>query len=222
MKDSLIDDLVADLQPVNPLRWRRLGVLGIMFWVVGVVAVIVAMGIRRDYVDAYASGALFWKPALFIILSYGCGLLLLEYSRPNGRWKWLHVTPIVAGLGILVWRYGVWLNQPDADPLSIHSVQLAVMGSDNISSAMVCFTTIIVLGAMIFGVTWWAWLRQTATPNASRLGAFAGFAAGAIAASAYAFHCRFDAPLYISLYYFAPMCVLGVLGGWLGKRYLAW
>jgi hypothetical protein len=53
-------------------------------------------------------------------------------------------------------------------------------------------------------------------------GAAAGFAAGAIAAAIYAWHCPDDSPLFLATWYTIGIAIVTGAGALLGRRWLRW
>ena len=95
-------------------------------------------------------------------------------------------------------------------------------------------------GHMIFGMQWatcllciplfavvpfaaliWA-LRKGAPTNLTRAGAVAGLVAGALGATAYAFHCPDDSVPFIAIWYGTLVALCGVIGAMFGPRLLRW
>lgn len=72
-----------------------------------------------------------------------------------------------------------------------------------------------------FAVLIWA-LRKGAPTNLRRTGAIAGLVAGALGATAYAFHCPDDSLPFVALWYGAMVGICAVIGAVLGPRLLRW
>ncbi|OOG67482.1 hypothetical protein B0E45_22770 [Sinorhizobium sp. A49] len=65
-------------------------------------------------------------------------------------------------------------------------------------------------------------LKNGAPENPGLAGASAGLAAGAIAASLYAFHCPDDSPLFLAVWYSIAVLVITTVGYVIGRRWLRW
>lgn len=100
--------------------------------------------------------------------------------------------------------------------------------------------TPMVWGRMIFGMNWamcllciplfavvpfvaliW-FLRKGAPTELRRTGAIAGLVAGALGATAYAFHCPDDSIPFIAIWYGAMVALCGFVGSLLGPKLLRW
>ncbi len=85
----------------------------------------------------------------------------------------------------------------------------------------VCLVAIPLLGLIPLAAILAA-MRVAAPANATRAGALAGLAAGAIAATAYGLHCTDDSPLFVIVWYGTAMAILTALGAAAGRKLLAW
>jgi len=65
-------------------------------------------------------------------------------------------------------------------------------------------------------------LRKGAPTNLRRAGAIAGLVAGALGATAYAFHCPDDSVPFIAIWYGTLVALCGAIGAMLGPRLLRW
>ena len=72
-----------------------------------------------------------------------------------------------------------------------------------------------------FAVIIWA-LRQTAPTDLVRTGALGGLVAGAVSATAYAFHCVDDSLPFVALWYGGTIALCTLAGATLGPRLLRW
>ena len=213
MTDQLIEHLVSDLKPQEPLvdsmLWIHCTVCLLM--VAGVV--LAMMGLRADYPTALQDGAMLWKPGVFLLAWIGSILLILDLSRPIERIEKWHFVPLFLAGTILLWQLIVQLPyffSSDAT-LNLHD-----------PNAIYCLSVIIGGGGMAMVMSWKFWFSRTASPNLTTLGALAGFSVGCLAATAYALHCDKDGILYIFVYYGMPILTLSVVGSLLSKRLLKW
>nr|WP_246422946.1 DUF1109 domain-containing protein [Mycoplana azooxidifex] len=65
-------------------------------------------------------------------------------------------------------------------------------------------------------------LRNGAPDDPGQAGTVAGFAAGAIAAAIYAWHCPDDSPLFVAVWYTAGIAAVTACGFLIGRRFLRW
>lgn len=213
MTDPLIDRLVGDLSPQKPLLNWKLWAHCATCLVMIAVAILAFMGLRRDYPLAMQSGALFWKPGMFLLAWIGSILLITDISRPVGTVRKIHLFPFVFAAAILVWQ---------AVDQTAHSPFADIKNSLFDGSARYCLSVILGGGSVALMMAWKFWFSKTASPKPTLLGFLAGLSAGTLAAAAYALHCDRDFALYIAIYYLLPVLSLGLFGGFLGHRYLRW
>jgi hypothetical protein len=84
-----------------------------------------------------------------------------------------------------------------------------------------CLLSIPIIAIVPFAVIIWA-LRQTAPTDLVRTGALGGLVAGAVSATAYAFHCVDDSLPFVALWYGGTIAVCTLAGALLGPRLLRW
>ena len=213
MTDQLIERLVADLKPQDLLIDSKLWVHCTICLMILAGAVLAIMGIRADYPNALESGAMFWKPGIFLACWIGSILFILDFSRPITKVNKWHFIPIILSISTFLWQIIV------QSPFFLTSDAIISLYD---SSAIYCLAVIIGGGGMTMAITWKFWLTKTASPKPSILGALAGFNVGCLAATAYALHCDKDGLLYIFVYYGLPILALTIFGSSLSKRLLRW
>jgi hypothetical protein len=84
-----------------------------------------------------------------------------------------------------------------------------------------CLYCIPLFAIVPFVLLIWA-LRKGAPTNLKRTGAIAGLVAGALGATAYAFHCADDSLPFIAVWYGAMVLLCAWIGARLGPRLLRW
>lgn len=213
MTDPLIDKLVADLSPRNPLVNLKLWMHCTACLVLIAATILGFMGLRGDYIHAIQTGAMFWKPGLFFLAWLGSVMLITDISRPSGKIKGLHLIPLAFGAAILNWQFAAQTTQ--------YSFQ-TMFGSLQDGSVPYCLSVILGGGGVALMMAWKFWFSKTASPHPTLLGFLAGISAGTLAATAYALHCDRDFALYILAYYGFSIFVLGMIGSLLGKKMLRW
>lgn len=213
MSDPLIDQLVGDLRPRSPLaNWKLwMHCTACLFLIAAMI--LGFMGLRGDYMSAIQSGAMFWKPSIFLLFWLGSVFLITDISRPSGDIKNIHYVPLLLGGGVLIWQFGAQL---------IHMPFEVFTRSLQDSSALYCLSAVFGGGMLALMMAWKFWFSKTASPRPTLLGFLAGLSAGTLAATAYALHCDKDITLYISVYYGLPILMLSLMGGMLGKKFLTW
>ena len=210
------DDLITLLahQPdalpkTQPLRDTALAL------VAGLVAAFLLMalvlGPRTDLVEAVAS-ALFWqKIGALALLAVITGVAAYRSGLPGRslrsterlRWAapaWLAVATVVTVV-----------SAPTGE-------RLALFHSPTI---LVCLTMVPLLSVLPAAAMLWA-LRRAAPTEPARAARAVGWAAGAIGAFAYAFHCQADQPGYVLVWYGLALVATVTLTRATATRWLRW
>lgn len=213
MTDQLIEHLVSDLKPQEPLIDSKLWLHCTMCLILITGIVLALMGLRADYPTALQDGAMLWKPGVFLLAWIGSILLILDLSRPIERIEKWHFVPLFLAGTILLWQLIVQL------PYLFSSDTTLSLRDPN---AIYCLSVIIGGGGIAMVISWKFWFSKTASPNPTTLGTLAGFSVGCLAATGYALHCDKDGILYIFIYYGIPILALSVIGNLLSKRLLKW
>lgn len=84
-----------------------------------------------------------------------------------------------------------------------------------------CLLCIPLFAVVPFALLIWA-LRKGAPTDLKRTGAMAGLVAGALGATAYAFHCPGDSVPFIAVWYGTLVALCALVGAMLGPRLLRW
>lgn len=213
MTDQLIERLVADLKPQEPLINFKLWSHCSMCLLIVSSLVLMVMGLRTDYSTALQNGAMLWKPGMFLLAWIGSMFLILDFSRPITRVKKWHFVPLFLAVAILFWQLIIQL------PYVLSSNSILSLSDPN---AIYCLSVIIVGGGISMAMPWRLWFSKTASSNPTTLGALYGFSVGCLAATAYALHCDKDGMLYIFVYYGMPILILVIFGSLLSKKLLKW
>jgi len=210
--DQLIDMLSTNVEPVPPggLRKTLLGAL-VAGGVAAFCLMLATVGLRTGVTDGFLPGYLTVK-LLFTLSLIGVGAALLErLMRPgqDGRKLFAFVflpflIVVCAGVASLVF------GQPMAWGRMMFGMQWAT-----------CLLCIPLFAVVPFAALIWA-LRKGAPTNLRRAGAIAGFVAGALGATAYAFHCPDDSVPFIAIWYGTLVALCGAIGAMLGPRLLRW
>ena len=149
---------------------------------------------------------------LFTISVVGLGAMLLtRLMRPgqSGRKQsTLVILPflMVAGAGMIALIFG--------EPMAWGRMLFGMHW-------VTCLLCIPLFAVLPFVALMWA-LRRGAPTNLTQAGAIAGLVAGALGATAYAFHCPDDSVPYIAIWYGTLVGFCGLIGAILGPRLLRW
>jgi hypothetical protein len=172
---------------------------------------LVTIGVRPGIFDG--AGLTFLAVKLLFTLSLiGTGAAFLSAASHPGRSGRTQLVLIllpflvVAALGL-----GAVLL---SNPMARHDM---VFGAEWLT----CLVCIPLFAIVPFAALIWA-LRMAAPTDLRRTGAVAGLVAGALGATAYAFHCSGDSLPFIALWYGAPIVLWTILGALLGPRLLRW
>ena len=207
-----INQLVADLKPKKTLNNLDFWLYSLLCLLAFLAIVLAGMGVRYDYPSAIKQGSIFWKSGIFFLVWLASLMVIIDISRPTGKFIKTHFVPFLLGLTILIWQYAYQLYT------SPHSFLAGISGD----SSILCITTITLGGLCVMALAWKYWLKQTASPYPKTLGAFTGLSAGSLVAGIYALHCHHDAMAYISVFYFMPIVFLMLMGALLGHKMLQW
>jgi|SRR5581483_4342572 len=210
--DQLIDMLSTNVEPVRSGQFRR-----ILAWVLiggGVAAfcvMLTTVGLRTEPAGVSQLSFLGLK-LLFTLSLVGIGAMWLErLMRPGGKTQKLValtvlpflVVGIAGGVALTVERPMTWGRM-------IFGMNWAT-----------CLLCIPLFAVVPFALLIWA-LRRGAPTDLKRTGAMAGLVAGALGATAYAFHCPGDSVPFIAVWYGTLVALCALVGAMLGPRLLRW
>ena len=212
-QNDYINQLVADLKPRKTLNNLYFWLYALLCLLAFLVIILASMGIRHDYPAAIKQGSIFWKSGIFLLVWLSSLMVIIDISRPTGKFIKTHFVPFLLGLAILIWQYTYQLYSASSRSF------LAGISRD---SSILCITTITFGGLGAMALAWKYWLSQTASPYPKTLGAFTGLSAGSLVAGIYALHCHHDAMAYISIFYLMPIVFLILMGALLGHKMLQW
>jgi hypothetical protein len=210
--DQLIDMLSTNVEPVKsgqgwkPLVWA-LAIGG----AVSFCMMLVTVGLRTQAAGGIHVGFLALK-LLFMLSVIGTGTaLLMKLIRPGQEvrklFRFLFLPFLVAGfVGIVALAL---------QPSSVWDRM--ILGTEWVT----CLFCIPLFAIVPFALLIWA-LRKGAPTNLKRTGAIAGLVAGALGATAYAFHCSDDSLPFVAIWYGAMVVLCAWIGARLGPRLLRW
>jgi hypothetical protein len=210
--DQLIDLLSTNVEPVKSGYLSKTLVYALFIGGVAAFCVMLTtVGLRSQASDKLDSGYLILKLLFTISLVALGGTLLTKLMRPgqSGRKQsTLVVLPflMIAGAGIIA----LVLGEPMAWGRMLFGMHWVT-----------CLLCIPLFAVLPFAALVWA-LRRGAPTNLTQTGAIAGLVAGALGATAYAFHCPDDSVQYIAIWYGTLVAFCGVIGAILGPRLLRW
>jgi hypothetical protein len=212
--DRLIDVLSTNLEPVKRGRlWKALLCALVVGLVAAFVVLLATVGMRSDFGSA-AHRIFMALKLLFTLSLIGAGAVFLIESMRPGRgsrklFLLVFVPFLVIGLAGLI------------------ALALAAARSESCTMMMMgmrwqtCLLCIPLFAIIPFAALIWA-LRQGAPTNLTRAGAIAGLVAGALGATAYAFHCGDDSLPFIAIWYGGSIALCTFIGAMLGPKLLRW
>jgi len=210
--DQLIDLLSTNVEPVKSGYIKKTLVFALLIGGVAAFCVMLTtVGLRSQTSDRLHPGYLVLK-LLFTISLVGLGATLLaRLMRPgqsDRKQFTLIVVPflMIAGAGMIALAFG--------EPMAWGRMLFGMHW-------VTCLLCIPLFAVVPFAALVWA-LRRGAPTNLTQTGAIAGLVAGALGATAYAFHCPDDSVPYIAIWYGTLVAFCGVIGAILGPRLLRW
>ena len=210
--DQLIDLLSTNVEPVKSGYIKKTLVFALLIGGVAAFCVMLTtVGLRSQTSDRLHPGYLVLK-LLFTISLVGLGATLLaRLMRPgqsDRKQFTLIVVPflMIAGAGMIALAFG--------EPMAWGRMLFGMHW-------VTCLLCIPLFAVVPFAALVWA-LRRGAPTNLTQTGAIAGLVAGALGATAYAFHCPDDSVPYIAIWYGTLVALCGMIGAILGPRLLRW
>jgi hypothetical protein len=210
------DDLIAVLssaQPERPGPSLGLALAGTSVFGLALSLALVALsiGVRADMATAFAMPKV-WIKHIGLTAILFTGLLAFVASlRPGRKARPIFtfvVVPVLAIAAVAVWQLAL---------MPASEWRGAVMGTTWAyclvlvpSFAILPFALLVALG------------QRGAPVDPGFAGAMAGFAAGALSASAYAIHCHEDAAAFVLIWYGLGIVACTLIGRLLGPRLLRW
>jgi hypothetical protein len=199
--EPLIAGLVADLQPVKPLKLRGGMALSLCSMLVCVMIVALAAGLRPDILAGQLDPVFLLSSGLFLLLAIASSFTVIEMSRPHvgghrDGWMWAVATTALLPASAALMAGIAWLR--GATP----AVELPGIS---------CLGMGIALG-MIVGLALVFWLRQGAATSPERAGLLTGLAAGSSGIFAFALHCPHNDIAHIGLWHGLAVAVSAAIG----------
>jgi hypothetical protein len=207
--DKLIDMLSTNLEPVKrghvekTLAWAIVAGGAAAFC-----AMLTTVGLRTGPSLGFLALRLLFTLSLIVV---GASLLarLVRPGQTAGR-RLLTMTFLPFAVIVLVGAAALFLERPMAWGKMILGMNWAT-----------CLFCIPLFAVIPFVVLIYV-LRQGAPTDLKRTGAIAGLVAGALGATAYAFHCADDSIPFIAIWYGAMVALCAFIGALLGPRLLRW
>ena len=208
MSKLSIDDLVADLQPVRPVRTGMLAIGLMLALAVGLAIIYLSQGTRPDLATVMFTPVFALKLAMVLAVAVASAGALAVLARPEGRLQ-RRARAMLGGAATLFVLPGLASLFVDPD---------AAIMQFGIAKGVHCSVSVIAasIPAMLV-VTWW--LRRGAPTQPAIAGLLGGVTAGAIGGLAFLISCPFDHPMFVLLWYGVVMMGGGVAWGLAARRF---
>jgi hypothetical protein len=200
--NTLIDNLVGDLQPVRPLRkWR--GLMATATGLVSTMAVVVLLrGIRPDVAAGALDPVFLLATGLFLLLGVAASVTVIVMGRPqvgtdHGGWIWAAAMAALLPLTALV--------------TSVFDGPSMAIARSTPADGIVCMAFGTMLG-LITGAVLVLWLRRGAPTSPERAGLLTGIAAGSFGIFAFSFHCPLNDIYHIGVWHSLAVVVSTAIG----------
>lgn len=200
--NTLIDNLVGDLQPIRPLRMSY----GLMAATVGFIStfatVALLFGIRPDVVAGAFDPVFLLAAGLFLMLGVAASVTVIVMGRPqvgtdHGGWIWAAAMAALLPLTALV--TGVFDGASMAIARSAPATGIECMAVG---------TTLGLITAAILVL----WLRRGAPTSPARAGLLTGVAAGSFGIFAFSFNCPINDIYHIGLWHSLAVAISAAIG----------
>ncbi len=208
------DELIALLAEDAPVRMRhgRTMALALLVGAASSIAYMVLfVGIRPDMQAVVDTPRVFFKICQTLILAVVAAALVFQMGRPGVSLKARALALVLPTVLLVVGVTTELVAVPEQNWMA------SMMGH----YADYCIFYVPVLSLAPLACLLLA-LKEAAPDNPGLAGAVAGLAAGAIAASVYAWHCPDDSPLFLAVWYTMAIMIVIFAGFILGRRMLRW
>ncbi len=209
--DTLIADLVGNLEPVKPLRFANGLGLELVVAAVTTMLVVSMFGLRPDLQAGRFDPLHLIATGLYLGLALAASVTVVVMSRPcvgtdHSGWTW------AAAMAALLPAAGIIVGlSKGGDLLSPESVRFGIE----------CFAIGGSGSLLVFATLVW-WLRKGAPTAPDRAGLVAGVAAGSFGMFAFSLHCPANDIVHIGVWHGAAVLVMGAVGRLIVPALVRW
>ena len=208
---DLIAELVADLQPVTPLRQRRGMTLAVLALGVGAMGMLGLFGMRPDLQIGQLDAMMLISSGLFLVLALASAWAVVDAARPyvgvrREGWGWTALMAAVLPVAALALLFSDWARGAPSE-LSL--------------DGLTCMTFGLGWGLLTAGALVW-WLRRGAASRPDRAGLLTGVAAGAAGIFAVSLYCPHNDLVHIGVWHGLTVVLAGAIGRLAIPRLIAW
>jgi hypothetical protein len=205
-----ISALVAELEPVKPIRLSRGAAAVGMLLAAAAGLILATKGMRADLLSGEFHPMFLLRAGLLLLLGGGCGWAALNMASPSvGKqgqsWKMAIAAAALVPLAALI----------------VAMTGRADVAMANMSSGLQCMAFSGICG-LATAVPMVLQLRRGAPTSPGRAGWLTGVAAGGLGAFAYGLHCPFNDVVYIGLWYSLAVGGCAVAGRLIVPRLIRW
>lgn len=209
--DEFLESLVAELQPVAPLRQRNGMAMSTVALALGSILVVSLLGVRHDFATGHPAQLPLTAAGLFLVLALASAWAAIDMARPavgtrREGWGWTALmAAVLPGSALALMAMNLLSGQPaglDPDGYSCLDLGCGV--------------------GLLTAVTLTLWLRRGAPSAPARAGLLIGVAAGAAGIFAVSLRCPSDSLLHIGIWHGATVVAMGLVGRLLLPKLLAW
>ncbi len=211
--EDLIAGLVADLQPVRPLRLGTGMTYAVLALLGGVLGVATLHGLRSDIMAGRPDDMLLMGSGLFLVLALASAWAVVDLARPyvglrREGWGWTALMAGVLPAAATVLIAFQWLR---GEPLALGRASV-----DMFCTQQGLGWGLLTAAALVL------WLRRGAPSLPQRAGLLTGVAAGAAGIFAASLYCPHNDLIHIGLWHGMTVVLTGVLGRIVVPRLIAW
>lgn len=208
---DLIAGLVADLQPVTPLRQRRGMTVAVLALGTGVLGMLGLFGMRPDLQAGRPDAMMLISSGLFLVLALASAWAVVDAARPyvgvrREGWGWTALMAAVLPVAALALLVGEWARGAPSE-LSL--------------DGMACMKFGLGWGLLTAAALVW-WLRRGAASRPDRTGLLTGVAAGAAGVLAVSLYCPHNDLVHIGVWHGLTVVLAGAIGRLVVPRLIAW
>lgn len=212
---DFLDELSAELTPVQPLRAVRPALLLALCAALSLAAVAAGLGLRADLLAGQPSLMFLLRTSLLVPLSLICTATALGFARPGvgthdgfmGR-AWAGALAVAAMLPAMALVTGALAPQAAAN---------AIWQPSGAQCLLVSLTA-----ALLFGGIMVRHLRRGAPVSLERAGLLVGLASGSLGVLVYSMHCPANSLHYIATWYGLAIALAALAGRLLVPRLIRW
>lgn len=219
-KPFSIDDLVADLTPVNPLRIRDGMAMAVALTFFISVGISFYLGIRNGLAAGNFDAIFVARTGVLTMLGVISGYAAMSLARPSidanarkGETLAIRLILVLAALFPVFAIIGLVSDMPRS------TVEAIAILDPSIGRECLTLST---MSALAVGAGITMWLQRGAVVSADRAGWLTGLASGGFGAAAYSLYCPINSVIYIGTWFTLAVTISAIAGRLIVPRLLRW